>query len=124
MSIKLELEPQEVASIIEALHDGILRRLAWTTSTSQKQWRGLPILTVQLVMDSMLSSYAKAVMSFRETEDIQKDERFEGAFSFNEEVWDMLDQITKAKTWDDVELHPFHSEKGECAACDNIYGRL
>ncbi len=116
----LELLPQELTSVIEALRDGILRRLRWCTSPQFTIWRQLDIKTVQTVMDSMLSAYTKAMMQYREG-DFLKAEQFDEAYSMSDEMWEMLSKVTIAETWDDVPLHEHHN-LGKCTICDAING--
>ncbi len=121
--MNLNVSPQEVASIIEALYDGVLRRVAWSMSEHPAGWRTLDLKTAQIVVDSMMSAYVKTVMSYREADDMPKDERFDEAFTFNDDVMDALFSLTVAKSWDEVPIHEPHTKKGKCSLCDAIFGR-
>lgn len=117
----LVLAPEELAGVIEALHDGILRRLRWSTykSLEYTKWRQLELETVQIVIDGFVAAYTKAVMLYREQE--FKYNKFEDQFIFGDEVWDLLADITTAKTWDEVPFHPVHAPK-DCVVCATIFG--
>ena len=118
----LRVSNQEVASIIEALYDGVLRRIAWSMSDHPSGWRSLDLTIAQTVMDSMMAAYVNIVMTYRES-DIERDQAFDAAFTFNDEVMDMLHLITVTKEWDDIPVHAPHNKAGECALCDEIFGR-
>jgi hypothetical protein len=125
-SIQLELTPSELAGVIEGLHDGILRRLRWSTIEDERyaKWRTLDIAIVQAVMDAMLAAYTKSVMTFREARGkvsgVATD--FEDNFSFKQEVWDLLASITIAESWDDMPTHPIHDYMDKCPVCGSIAG--
>jgi len=107
---------------VEALHDGILRRVMWSTSTHSIGWRSLDFAIAQKVLDNMVSAYVKAVMLCRE-EGLGVDVQFVDEFSYPQEVWDILDSITTASSWGDVAIHDFHEKPGICPVCDTVYGR-
>ena len=125
-SISLELTPSELAGVIEGLHDGVLRRLRWSTIDDERYstWRKLDIRVVQAVINAMLAAYTKAVMTFREARSkvsgVATD--FEDSFSFRDEVWDLLAAITKAESWDDMPTHPIHIPSDNCPVCGSISG--
>ena len=125
-SITLELTPSELAGVIEALHDGVLRRLRWSTVDDPRfqTWRTLDVEVVQMVIDAMLAAYTKAVMTFREAREVVSGvaTEFEDSFSFKTEVWDLLADITKAKSWDDMPIHPIHAHSDKCPVCGSISG--
>jgi hypothetical protein len=52
----LTITVAELASTIEALHDAILRRMKWCTSSEYTHWRNLQLDTVQSVVDSLVSA--------------------------------------------------------------------
>jgi hypothetical protein len=116
-TVGLTLTPQELTSTIEALHDGLLRRTRWATSPDFLHWRNLDIGIAQIVIDSMTSSYTKAMMVYRET-DMAKLPEYEEAFLLPDDVFDMLAEITKATSWDQVPYHRFH--KSGCNFCDKM----
>lgn len=119
--VELKLEPNELTAVIEALHDGILRRLRWTTidHPQYKVWRTLEIETVQIVIDNFVSSYGKALMVYREA-DFTKSPTFNDKFMLPDEVWDLLNGITIATSWDDVPVHDIHLK--DCTVCGLIQG--
>jgi hypothetical protein len=125
-SISLELTPSELAGVIEGLHDGVLRRLRWSTVEDPRfqTWRQLDIQVVQMVIDAMLAAYTKAVMTFREAREEVSGvaTEFEDSFSFKPEVWDLLADITKAESWDDMPTHPIHTRLDNCPVCGAISG--
>ena len=118
--MQLNVSDQEVASLIEALYDGLLRRTAWSLADHPSGWRSLDLSIAQKVTDSMMSAYINIVMTYREA-DIERDPAFDSAFTFGEEVMDMLHLITVADSWDDIPVHQPHTKAGECAMCDEIF---
>jgi len=120
-SLSLDLEPEELAGVIEALHDGILRRMRWSTYKSPEyaQWRRLELETVQIVIDGFIAAYTKAVMLYREQK--FRYNLFEDKFVFHQEVWDLLAEITTANSWDSVPYHNVHMPE-DCIVCATIFG--
>jgi hypothetical protein len=124
--VSLKLRPSELAGVIEALHDGVLRRLRWSTVDAPEfqTWRKQNIELVQIVLDTMIAAYTKAVMTFREEREKEQGfaTEFEDEFSFPDEVWDLLTAITTATSWDEVPIHPIHMPKEKCTICGTISG--
>lgn len=121
--MELSISNQEIASIIEALYDGVLRRISWSIVDHPSGWRTLDIGIVQKVMDSMMSAYVNVVMTYRDNDEIEKMPEFERAFTFSDATMDMISTITVANTWDDIPIHTPHQTNGECDMCDEIFGR-
>ena len=113
----LNLSVAELASLIEALHDAILRRLRWCVSPDFQHWRNLEIETVQAVMNSLVSTYTKAMMVWGES-DFYKSKMFEDTFTMSDEIWDLLADITKATDWNGVPYHENHLR--DCDFCFEI----
>ena len=115
----MPLDPQELASTVEALHDAVLRRLSWSVLKDfEHSWRdNLPLKDAQIIIDSLVSSYVKGMMAFTEN-DFKKSAEYMKTFSMPEEIWDLLASVTTAETWENVPFHPHH-ESG-CPACDKF----
>ena len=120
--MELRVSDSEVASLIEALYDGVLRRISWSMSDHPSGWRSLDLSIAHTVLNSMMAAYVNVVMTYRES-DVKRDPAFDTAFTFNGEVMDMLHLITVAKEWDDIPVHAPHNKAGECPLCDEIFGR-
>lgn len=118
--LTLKLEPQELASTVEALHDAIIRRLSWSVLAQYKEWRRLPIADLQTILDSMVSSYGKGLMAFN-TAGFKKNADYVSTFSLPEEMWDLLHAVTMAKSWDDIPFHDRHDGKS-CGICYKMEG--
>lgn len=115
----MPLNPHELASTVEALHDAVLRRLSWSVLKDfEKSWRDLISLKdAKTIIDSLVSSYGKSMMTFKEA-DFLKSPDYDSMFSMPDEVWDLLASLTTAETWDEV---PFHTEHNEgCPVCDKF----
>jgi hypothetical protein len=119
--VELKLEPNELTAVIEGLHDGILRRLRWTSikHPQYSTWRTLDIETVQIVLDNFVSAYSKALMLYREAP-FEKSPTFNDKFMLPDEVWDLLNGVTVASSWDDVPTHDIHTK--DCTVCGLIQG--
>jgi hypothetical protein len=119
--IPLNLEPAQLAGVIEAVHDAILRRVRWSTvEASQYQtWRRLDIETVQVVIGNLKGAYAEALMVYQEA-DFMKSPEFATTFMLPDEVWDLLDTILHAESWEEVPTHPIHSIADNCPVCGAI----
>ncbi len=112
----LILTPGELAATVEALHDAVLRRIGWSIS-HEVSWRSLDLVIAQEVINLLISSYTKAMMVYRE-EDFGKLAEFEVEFGFDDTIWDLLANFTKASDWSEVPLHEFHGQG--CALCEKI----
>lgn len=114
----MPLTPQELASTVEALHDAVLRRLSWSVLKDfEGSWRdNLTLEDAQTILDSMVAAYAKGMMAFTEGT-FRKSADYLTMFTFPDEIWDLLAEVTKAKTWDEV---PFHEERTDCPACEKF----
>ncbi len=119
--ISLELRPDELAGVIEALYDGILRRLRWSVYTDNdfKLWKSLELSIVQQVIDNFISAYSNAVMVYRDA-GFRNADKFENLFVFKDEVWSLLADITTAETWDDIPKHAVHSPES-CDVCCAVF---
>jgi len=120
--LNFEVTPNELAGIIEALHDGIIRRLKWSVyaDDAHMKWRSLELVIVQEVIDNFISAYSKAVMLYRE-QGFKGADKFEEHFVFGDEIFDVLAGITTATTWDEVPMHPVHSPVS-CKVCCAVFG--
>ena len=102
----LILTPGELAATIEALHDAVLRRIGWAINPTP--WRELDLAIAQEVINSLVSSYTRAMMLYRES-DFGKLPEFEVEFEFSPEVCDILNTFTLATSWDQVPMHIWDS---------------
>jgi hypothetical protein len=120
--VALEVLPEELAGIIEALHDGVLRRIRWTCYADHDfaGWKGLDIGIVQTVMSAMQNAYVKSVMTYRDA-DYKNRGSFEAAFLWPDEVFEILDEIMTAQSWDEVPKHPVH-DPVSCKVCCTVFG--
>jgi hypothetical protein len=120
--VSLEVSPDELASIIEALHDGVLRRIRWTSYADQgfEKWKKLDLEIVQQVINGMFSAYTKGVMTYRDA-DFTNRASFEDAFLWPDEVFDLLYGILDAESWDSVPNHRVH-KPAECKVCYTVFG--
>lgn len=119
--IQLNLNQHEAASIIEAIHDTLFRKVRWTVSPSHEAWHSLDFDIVKTSVDSLATAYALLYMSFRESvseEDDPISPAFEEHFIISNEVWAVVDQIREADDWGDVKRH-LHSET-LCKACREL----
>ena len=120
--MNIEIASQEVASLIEALYDGVLRRIAWSTNDPPLGWRhSLDIKTAQTVINSMMSAYVNVMMAWRDDDTFGKDPRFDDEFTLNDAAMDAIAVITLAEKWDDIPVHLRHTTKGDCELCDEVY---
>jgi len=120
--VALNVTPNELAGVIEALHDGVLRRIRWTVFSDQnfERWRSLDLGTVQTVIENMVSGYTTAVMTYRDA-GFKNRAAFETAFLWPDEIFEIISGILQAESWDEVEKHPVHSPES-CKVCCTIFG--
>lgn len=119
MEVQLTLTPHELAATIEALHDALIRRMKWTLQRDERRtpdgWGNLRFETAQTIINQLSSSLAKAMMLFREQDNL--DPEFEELFTPTEEMWDLIAQVTLAGTWQEAPVHGRHSS---CEVCTSL----
>jgi hypothetical protein len=119
--IQLNLTQHEAASVIEAIHDALFRKVRWTISPSYEKWHSLDFTLVQVSIDSLAGIYTSLYMAFREDVGDGDDAiapGFEKAFIISDEVWAVIDQIREADDWAGVKRH-LHGES-LCRACREL----
>ena len=115
----MPLNPNELASTVEALHDAVLRRLSWSVLKDfEGSWRNqLSLDDAQTIINTLVSSYAKGMMAFQEG-DFTKAPNYTDMFSMPDEIWDLLAEFTKATSWNEVAFHQDHTHG--CPICDKF----
>lgn len=119
--MNLELQPHEVAAVVEALHDALLQRVKWSLMPGNpSHWRKLDFEIARSAIDLLASSYAKAIMLFRDLPNEEISPEFLVMFTIEREVWNEIDQITIADKWEDVKLHRHQTLTEGCVVCERI----
>jgi hypothetical protein len=119
-SVELILTPYELAATVEALHDTLLRRLKWTIYPGHTHWQKLDWDVAHDVIDQLGQAYTKAMMTFR-TMDVPQGvaDEFFPTFALSDEIWDLLNDVSMAQSWEEAPSHSRHDPK-ECSVCFKI----
>jgi hypothetical protein len=116
--LELTLTGGEVATLIEASHDALYKRLQWTVREGSN-WRDLDILYAGQMVTDLVQAHTKLYLAFRELGHLH--DEFEKAFMITDDVYELIDTITDANSWDQVPTHR-HAES-LCQLCRKI-GRV
>lgn len=119
--IEISLTQYEAASIIEAIHDSLFRKVRWTINPNYDEWHKLDFTVVKASIDSLATAYLQIYMAFRqsiEEEHEEIDAAYEKAFIITDEAWKVIDQIRNSNDWSQVDRH-LHSET-LCRACREL----
>lgn len=107
LEIRLDLDGLEAASILEAVHDCIVKRMIWVLCDSNFREDDDVLPQVRMVISSLLSIYRKTlavVNEFAVVYDVGWDEEFLNEITFRVEVYDLIDKVIDSKEWADVPL--------------------
>lgn len=100
----LSLSPKELVATVQALFHEIHDRMIW--AMQEGHWyRQTPLEDAQIVLNSMVSAYQKALILVQEVAEddrIELDADFMDTFTFPQEVWKVLDSMTLADTWQQI----------------------
>lgn len=114
--LQLTLTGGQVATLIEATVDALYKRLQWSVRMDSK-WRELPIAYAAQMVRDLEQAHGRLYLAFRDLGHLH--DQFEKAFIISDEVYDLIDMITDARSWDDVTEHR-HSPS-LCSVCKVIY---
>ncbi len=98
----IELTGEEVSLLIETTTDALYQRVRWSIGHKGK-WQTLPFDQVQMYLTALSTLHTKAWMVLRDFGDI--DSAFTDAFMIPDIVWDLIDEITKATSWENTPSH-------------------
>lgn len=105
--------PDELCSVLEALHDGIRDRFRWSISNPTGPWRSLDFEIARSSIDLLVQAYTKTMMVIQGWPTEVLDPEFIRTFMLPSEVWDLLAEITTAKDWDHVPQHEIEAQLKE-----------
>lgn len=118
MDFNIELTDNELTATIEALYDAIMLRVKWTVMPRYKQWRHLDYEVAQASINLLTAAYAKTTMALLDVRD-QVHPSFLPMFQIPDDVWELLNGITKAASWDAAPIHQAHDVK-KCDLCKTL----
>lgn len=110
------LTANEASLLIAAVHDALLRSIRWSIGP-EGSWRSVPLEDAQNYIQTFAVLHSKIWMVLKDYE--EPEHSFEKAFMIPDIVWDVVDGITTATSWDQVDKH-LHSPT-LCKACRFIY---
>lgn len=112
----LTLTGGEIATLIEATVDALYKRLQWSVRR-ESVWRTLPIAYAGQMVRDLEQAHAKLYIAFREFGHLH--DEFEKAFIIPDPVYDLIDSIKDATSWDEIEPH-LHAPS-LCKVCKVIH---
>lgn len=92
----------EIATLIEAAHDSLYKRLKWSISLDTK-WRDLPVGYASQMVKDLEQAHTKLYLAFRELGNMH--DEFDEAFLIPDEVYELIDQVSSMQSWDEIETH-------------------
>lgn len=101
-NLNIGLTAGEVASLIEATVDSIYKRLQWSIRPDSN-WRDLELGYAQQMLGDMEQAHGKLYLNFRELGQVH--DAFEDAFTFSDEVYELIDNVLDASSWEEIEPH-------------------
>lgn len=110
----MEMTAEEAAMLIEISTDALYRRIRWTIG-HEGAWRSLEIDQVQLYIQALSNLHTKAWLLLKDLDGPHVLPDFEDAFMIPDDVWDLIDEIGKVQSWDQIQQH-LHSPS-LCRVC-------
>lgn len=105
----------EVGSLIEATVDSIYKRLQWSIRPDSN-WRDLELGYAQQMLRNLERSYSKLYLTYRSLGTLH--DAFVDAFTFSDEVYELIDDILDASSWEEIEAHDH--EPITCKVCREV----
>lgn len=109
----IEFEPAELVAIVDGLRAEIAKRAFWMISPSHPV-RSWDLEDELALLTPMIQAYSKVMMVARDVPGMS--EKFKQGFWFSQPVWDLLDKIESATSWEKV---PVHGHKS-CPVCKEL----
>lgn len=109
--------PDEMCSVLEALHDAIRDRLRWTIADTDSPWQNLDFEIARASIDMLVQAYGKTFMTISGWDKEMLDPEFLDTFTLDPMTWDILAEITNAKDWNHVPRHAFDPNDETCPVC-------
>ena len=106
----------EVASLIEGCQDALYKRLQWSVRPGSS-WRDLPIAYAAQMVNDLVQAHTKLYLAFRDLGHLH--DKFEETFTIPDHVYELIDLITQASSWDEIEPH-LHAPS-LCKTCKVIH---
>lgn len=116
--LNLTVDAYELASIIRSLCTSIYNETYWSISPNHP-WRKMRFEAAKRIINDATQAYVKAMMVINELADEHPDlvaESFFEAYNIPQEVWDVIDTVVDAASWEQVPVH----RHGNCKACDEL----
>lgn len=124
METTLTLDVYELCALIEALYDGLLNRIKWTVRRNVRRtpdgWASVDWETAQSCIDQLAGCYTKAMLALKAVPDIDLDPDFERTFTPPPQLWEILNQISMARGWEQAPEHEIHSNCPVCYQLEQV----
>lgn len=120
--VQLEVTDQHLATLIEATHDALIKRVKWTV-TRESHWANLEFETMQMCISLLAETYTLLVFTARDLPSDAFYPTFFDVFGVSSDMWEIINSITYGKSWEAVPVHPHmpgNPNRPACALCDSF----
>jgi hypothetical protein len=114
--MNIELTPHELCGAIQALRATICQRVNWMLSP-QHPIRGEDFGDQNDALHDMVNAYGALMLSARRSPEIA--EEFREYFNLSQALYEMIDTLYWASSWDDVPTHQ-HKSILSCELCEEL----
>ncbi len=114
LDTSVNVTPDELAATVEALFEALVRRVMWCVRPDQQEWAELEWKWAQEALTDTVQAYTKALMTFKDLDNIHP--KFVPSVTLPDEMWDLVNEVTLASSWEEVPTHPKHPYD-ECPIC-------
>ena len=114
--MKIEMTPQELTGAIQALRATICQRVNWMLSP-QHPIRGEEFAEQNDTLHDMVNAYGALMLEARKSPHVA--DEFKEYFNLSQALYEMIDTLYWAKSWDEVPVHQHKSIFG-CELCEEL----
>lgn len=114
---EMRMSPSEICATVQALYDALMARVKWSVwrETRHGHWPTLEWETAQGQMVHLSGAYMEAMSAANKLEDLHPE--FVGLFMPPPELWEMVNGLIMATSWDEA---PTHGQHDNCDVCSRL----
>lgn len=116
LDTSVNVTPDELAATVEALYESVIRRIKWCVDPTSPEWEALEWEHALECVTGSVQAYTKTLMAMREVENVSPE--FLEIMQFPDSMWDLINKVTLAESWDDVPTHWHRKPDRSCEICD------
>jgi hypothetical protein len=118
--IEVSIDEHQLAAIIEATHDALIKRVKWTVMR-ESHWAALDYEVVRMSVGALAEAYTTFVFTARDLPPEAFHGEFFSVFGVTSDMWNLINAIVYGKGWENVPIHPHmpgHPSRPACGLCD------